>query len=189
MKRAIRKFDLLCIGNSSANLAAAQCAIKYKKAPCIISQTLKNEWIDREAIERKLLYHAAQVYLNSGSAAEYGVWTDKHDKYFNKFTLNLKIFNEKAKNYIDFANEQMRRECARKGITLIKDTAKFITPTSVALHGSNTSIQGDKVLISITREDTRCSISKLEELPKLSLIHICRCRRYAVCRSRWSPYH
>eukprot|EP00826_Nyctotherus_ovalis_P054579 TRINITY_DN7158_c0_g1_i27.p1 TRINITY_DN7158_c0_g1~~TRINITY_DN7158_c0_g1_i27.p1 ORF type:complete len:131 (-),score=27.67 TRINITY_DN7158_c0_g1_i27:16-408(-) len=24
---------------------------------------------------------------------------------------------------------------------------------------------------------------------ELSLIHICRCRRYAVCRSRWSPYH
>eukprot|EP00826_Nyctotherus_ovalis_P027082 TRINITY_DN21117_c0_g1_i1.p2 TRINITY_DN21117_c0_g1~~TRINITY_DN21117_c0_g1_i1.p2 ORF type:complete len:127 (-),score=36.19 TRINITY_DN21117_c0_g1_i1:10-390(-) len=26
-------------------------------------------------------------------------------------------------------------------------------------------------------------------LRRLSLIHICRCRRYAVCRSRWSPYH
>ena len=26
-------------------------------------------------------------------------------------------------------------------------------------------------------------------LVKLSLIHIWRCRRYAVCRSRWSPYH
>eukprot|EP00826_Nyctotherus_ovalis_P012365 TRINITY_DN13264_c0_g3_i1.p1 TRINITY_DN13264_c0_g3~~TRINITY_DN13264_c0_g3_i1.p1 ORF type:complete len:174 (-),score=35.73 TRINITY_DN13264_c0_g3_i1:20-541(-) len=26
-------------------------------------------------------------------------------------------------------------------------------------------------------------------LQYLSLIHICRCRRYAVCRSRWSPYH
>ena len=25
--------------------------------------------------------------------------------------------------------------------------------------------------------------------PDLSLIHIWRCRRYAVCRSRWSPYH
>ena len=23
----------------------------------------------------------------------------------------------------------------------------------------------------------------------LSLIHICRCRRYSLCRSRWSPYH
>eukprot|EP00826_Nyctotherus_ovalis_P025015 TRINITY_DN1931_c0_g1_i13.p2 TRINITY_DN1931_c0_g1~~TRINITY_DN1931_c0_g1_i13.p2 ORF type:complete len:122 (-),score=21.48 TRINITY_DN1931_c0_g1_i13:18-383(-) len=27
------------------------------------------------------------------------------------------------------------------------------------------------------------------KLQPLSLIHICRCRRYAVCRSRWSPYH
>ena len=24
---------------------------------------------------------------------------------------------------------------------------------------------------------------------RLSLIHICRCRRYSLCRSRWSPYH
>ena len=24
---------------------------------------------------------------------------------------------------------------------------------------------------------------------KLSLIHIWRCRRYSLCRSRWSPYH
>eukprot|EP00826_Nyctotherus_ovalis_P022470 TRINITY_DN17413_c0_g2_i3.p4 TRINITY_DN17413_c0_g2~~TRINITY_DN17413_c0_g2_i3.p4 ORF type:complete len:123 (-),score=18.47 TRINITY_DN17413_c0_g2_i3:11-379(-) len=32
------------------------------------------------------------------------------------------------------------------------------------------------------------SIPDYEIIP-LSLIHICRCRRYAVCRSRWSPYH
>ena len=24
---------------------------------------------------------------------------------------------------------------------------------------------------------------------ELSLIHICRCRRYSFCSSRWSPYH
>eukprot|EP00826_Nyctotherus_ovalis_P032525 TRINITY_DN2620_c0_g1_i1.p1 TRINITY_DN2620_c0_g1~~TRINITY_DN2620_c0_g1_i1.p1 ORF type:complete len:119 (-),score=22.75 TRINITY_DN2620_c0_g1_i1:22-378(-) len=24
---------------------------------------------------------------------------------------------------------------------------------------------------------------------RLSLIHICRCRRLLTCRSRWSPYH
>eukprot|EP00826_Nyctotherus_ovalis_P018545 TRINITY_DN15562_c0_g1_i1.p1 TRINITY_DN15562_c0_g1~~TRINITY_DN15562_c0_g1_i1.p1 ORF type:complete len:130 (-),score=25.93 TRINITY_DN15562_c0_g1_i1:16-405(-) len=29
----------------------------------------------------------------------------------------------------------------------------------------------------------------LQQAKDLSLIHICRCRRYAVCRSRWSPYH
>eukprot|EP00826_Nyctotherus_ovalis_P011904 TRINITY_DN13101_c0_g1_i3.p2 TRINITY_DN13101_c0_g1~~TRINITY_DN13101_c0_g1_i3.p2 ORF type:complete len:130 (-),score=30.84 TRINITY_DN13101_c0_g1_i3:9-398(-) len=30
---------------------------------------------------------------------------------------------------------------------------------------------------------------KVHIIQHLSLIHICRCRRYAVCRSRWSPYH
>ena len=35
------------------------------------------------------------------------------------------------------------------------------------------------------------NLNKLESpSPRdLSLIHIWRCRRYAVCRSRWSPYH
>eukprot|EP00826_Nyctotherus_ovalis_P040980 TRINITY_DN4081_c0_g3_i1.p1 TRINITY_DN4081_c0_g3~~TRINITY_DN4081_c0_g3_i1.p1 ORF type:complete len:305 (+),score=68.93 TRINITY_DN4081_c0_g3_i1:28-915(+) len=28
-----------------------------------------------------------------------------------------------------------------------------------------------------------------EDIIKLSLIHICRCRRLLTCRSRWSPYH
>eukprot|EP00826_Nyctotherus_ovalis_P026690 TRINITY_DN20829_c0_g1_i1.p1 TRINITY_DN20829_c0_g1~~TRINITY_DN20829_c0_g1_i1.p1 ORF type:complete len:156 (+),score=33.62 TRINITY_DN20829_c0_g1_i1:242-709(+) len=37
---------------------------------------------------------------------------------------------------------------------------------------------------SLTKENTNFG-----KCDKLSLIHICRCRRYAVCRSRWSPYH
>eukprot|EP00826_Nyctotherus_ovalis_P005400 TRINITY_DN11216_c0_g2_i1.p1 TRINITY_DN11216_c0_g2~~TRINITY_DN11216_c0_g2_i1.p1 ORF type:complete len:272 (-),score=88.45 TRINITY_DN11216_c0_g2_i1:22-837(-) len=38
-------------------------------------------------------------------------------------------------------------------------------------------------VITLSKESFLC------ELYELSLIHICRCRRYAVCRSRWSPYH
>eukprot|EP00826_Nyctotherus_ovalis_P016820 TRINITY_DN14897_c0_g1_i2.p2 TRINITY_DN14897_c0_g1~~TRINITY_DN14897_c0_g1_i2.p2 ORF type:complete len:172 (+),score=23.78 TRINITY_DN14897_c0_g1_i2:260-775(+) len=49
----------------------------------------------------------------------------------------------------------------------------------------------------ITKERSFLNDQFLQELVKsviaqslkLSLIHICRCRRYAVCRSRWSPYH
>eukprot|EP00826_Nyctotherus_ovalis_P056668 TRINITY_DN7699_c0_g1_i1.p1 TRINITY_DN7699_c0_g1~~TRINITY_DN7699_c0_g1_i1.p1 ORF type:complete len:145 (+),score=24.89 TRINITY_DN7699_c0_g1_i1:281-715(+) len=40
--------------------------------------------------------------------------------------------------------------------------------------------------------DCGCSVLKNDRdylFLDLSLIHICRCRRYAVCRSRWSPYH
>eukprot|EP00826_Nyctotherus_ovalis_P028736 TRINITY_DN22669_c0_g1_i1.p1 TRINITY_DN22669_c0_g1~~TRINITY_DN22669_c0_g1_i1.p1 ORF type:complete len:181 (+),score=43.88 TRINITY_DN22669_c0_g1_i1:76-618(+) len=43
-----------------------------------------------------------------------------------------------------------------------------------------------------TQEELKSSISPAKDLYiclDLSLIHICRCRRYAVCRSRWSPYH
>eukprot|EP00826_Nyctotherus_ovalis_P063028 TRINITY_DN9205_c0_g1_i14.p1 TRINITY_DN9205_c0_g1~~TRINITY_DN9205_c0_g1_i14.p1 ORF type:complete len:538 (-),score=123.38 TRINITY_DN9205_c0_g1_i14:15-1628(-) len=37
----------------------------------------------------------------------------------------------------------------------------------------------------LARKEVACNATTLQ----LSLIHICRCRRYAVCRSRWSPYH
>ena len=30
---------------------------------------------------------------------------------------------------------------------------------------------------------------RLQIFENLSLIHIWRCRRYSLCRSRWSPYH
>eukprot|EP00826_Nyctotherus_ovalis_P031301 TRINITY_DN2499_c0_g1_i5.p1 TRINITY_DN2499_c0_g1~~TRINITY_DN2499_c0_g1_i5.p1 ORF type:complete len:232 (-),score=32.64 TRINITY_DN2499_c0_g1_i5:39-734(-) len=37
--------------------------------------------------------------------------------------------------------------------------------------------------------DAKCLCINILPVLTLSLIHICRCRRYAVCRSRWSPYH
>eukprot|EP00826_Nyctotherus_ovalis_P029392 TRINITY_DN23219_c0_g1_i1.p1 TRINITY_DN23219_c0_g1~~TRINITY_DN23219_c0_g1_i1.p1 ORF type:complete len:101 (-),score=20.76 TRINITY_DN23219_c0_g1_i1:11-313(-) len=42
--------------------------------------------------------------------------------------------------------------------------------------------------VSVTLEKIKEEINALESSYSLSLIHICRCRRYAVCRSRWSPY-
>ena len=47
---------------------------------------------------------------------------------------------------------------------------------------SSPGIQSETVL-KVSRVAGRLSVSLL------SLIHIWRCRRYAVCRSRWSPYH
>ena len=41
------------------------------------------------------------------------------------------------------------------------------------------------LLISCLEKSTKLLISVLW----LSLIHIWRCRRYSLCRSRWSPYH
>ena len=38
-----------------------------------------------------------------------------------------------------------------------------------------------------TLEEALCGV--VVEAPLLSLIHIWRCRRSTLCRSRWSPYH
>eukprot|EP00826_Nyctotherus_ovalis_P013537 TRINITY_DN13682_c0_g1_i5.p1 TRINITY_DN13682_c0_g1~~TRINITY_DN13682_c0_g1_i5.p1 ORF type:complete len:206 (-),score=47.46 TRINITY_DN13682_c0_g1_i5:11-628(-) len=41
----------------------------------------------------------------------------------------------------------------------------------------------------VKKKDKSTSLLEQGKEQLLSLIHICRCRRYAVCRSRWSPYH
>ena len=39
------------------------------------------------------------------------------------------------------------------------------------------------------REGCRRFLYTFSAVSRLSLIHIWRCRRHVVCRSRWSPYH
>ena len=46
-----------------------------------------------------------------------------------------------------------------------------------------------KITSKILSDHTGQSLEKVEQDVDLSLIHICRCRRYSLCRSRWSPYH
>eukprot|EP00826_Nyctotherus_ovalis_P035113 TRINITY_DN2985_c0_g1_i1.p1 TRINITY_DN2985_c0_g1~~TRINITY_DN2985_c0_g1_i1.p1 ORF type:complete len:179 (+),score=53.18 TRINITY_DN2985_c0_g1_i1:457-993(+) len=43
----------------------------------------------------------------------------------------------------------------------------------------------ERSLVETKEKEVKVNLAVLQ----LSLIHICRCRRYAVCRSRWSPYH
>eukprot|EP00826_Nyctotherus_ovalis_P035030 TRINITY_DN2968_c0_g1_i15.p2 TRINITY_DN2968_c0_g1~~TRINITY_DN2968_c0_g1_i15.p2 ORF type:complete len:109 (-),score=6.82 TRINITY_DN2968_c0_g1_i15:23-349(-) len=50
--------------------------------------------------------------------------------------------------------------------------------------------EGAKALFKLINVHSIAFLATTDNLSiKLSLIHICRCRRYAVCRSRWSPYH
>ena len=41
----------------------------------------------------------------------------------------------------------------------------------------------------LDRESLQSAMADRDMVIHLSLIHICRCRRYSLCRSRWSPYH
>ena len=52
------------------------------------------------------------------------------------------------------------------------------------LHHMDNPMEGWKVLTDCLKPDGLMLIGLY-----LSLIHIWRCRRYSLCRSRWSPYH
>eukprot|EP00826_Nyctotherus_ovalis_P051313 TRINITY_DN6408_c0_g3_i2.p1 TRINITY_DN6408_c0_g3~~TRINITY_DN6408_c0_g3_i2.p1 ORF type:complete len:321 (-),score=78.41 TRINITY_DN6408_c0_g3_i2:17-979(-) len=56
------------------------------------------------------------------------------------------------------------------------------------VHDEEFLLQSALLLLTIIMRET-AGEKKDERVSNLSLIHICRCRRYAVCRSRWSPYH
>eukprot|EP00826_Nyctotherus_ovalis_P016132 TRINITY_DN14649_c0_g1_i2.p1 TRINITY_DN14649_c0_g1~~TRINITY_DN14649_c0_g1_i2.p1 ORF type:complete len:124 (+),score=12.91 TRINITY_DN14649_c0_g1_i2:153-524(+) len=72
----------------------------------------------------------------------------------------------------------------------IKSNISFTTSKSAATIGLEAKSQ-DKNSGAIKESSSFVPIKlKTEDIgDNLSLIHICRCRRYAVCRSRWSPYH
>eukprot|EP00826_Nyctotherus_ovalis_P036893 TRINITY_DN3314_c0_g2_i6.p1 TRINITY_DN3314_c0_g2~~TRINITY_DN3314_c0_g2_i6.p1 ORF type:complete len:138 (+),score=33.14 TRINITY_DN3314_c0_g2_i6:191-604(+) len=59
----------------------------------------------------------------------------------------------------------------------VKEPTKEVKPTPPTYKAPQVPVQMEALEREGYEED------------ELSLIHICRCRRYAVCRSRWSPYH
>eukprot|EP00826_Nyctotherus_ovalis_P019336 TRINITY_DN15947_c0_g1_i1.p1 TRINITY_DN15947_c0_g1~~TRINITY_DN15947_c0_g1_i1.p1 ORF type:complete len:165 (+),score=30.53 TRINITY_DN15947_c0_g1_i1:100-594(+) len=75
------------------------------------------------------------------------------------------------------------RNCSKIKQALIKQS-KYIPYNKLLKNQRKVSTpykKGNRIMV---RNVKARDVSK-----DLSLIHICRCRRYAVCRSRWSPYH
>eukprot|EP00826_Nyctotherus_ovalis_P009114 TRINITY_DN12389_c0_g2_i2.p2 TRINITY_DN12389_c0_g2~~TRINITY_DN12389_c0_g2_i2.p2 ORF type:complete len:290 (-),score=125.37 TRINITY_DN12389_c0_g2_i2:16-885(-) len=87
--------------------------------------------------------------------------------------------DSKLLGIFDLKGSVVNRNVDEKGKT-VKDTLKDCNYTRRIKH--------NKELMNFDREDAKNLLSIIEK-DVLSLIHICRCRRYAVCRSRWSPYH
>eukprot|EP00826_Nyctotherus_ovalis_P041340 TRINITY_DN4145_c0_g1_i3.p3 TRINITY_DN4145_c0_g1~~TRINITY_DN4145_c0_g1_i3.p3 ORF type:complete len:135 (+),score=50.33 TRINITY_DN4145_c0_g1_i3:607-1011(+) len=64
-------------------------------------------------------------------------------------------------------------------------SAELIGKTMNPMYLELKRVEGSKKVAEILSEANNRAFIDVD----LSLIHICRCRRYAVCRSRWSPYH
>eukprot|EP00826_Nyctotherus_ovalis_P029388 TRINITY_DN23214_c0_g2_i1.p2 TRINITY_DN23214_c0_g2~~TRINITY_DN23214_c0_g2_i1.p2 ORF type:complete len:177 (-),score=63.60 TRINITY_DN23214_c0_g2_i1:10-540(-) len=92
---------------------------------------------------------------------------------------------EDLANIVDKLNTEKRRneEC--------KNSIRRIQEKLIELSSSESRIIDEtETKMRELAADREKRLNRLrDEVMSLSLIHICRCRRYAVCRSRWSPYH
>ena len=174
-----KQFDLICIGSSAAAMAAARHAINYNKSVCVINQR-SHSWVNQEIIERKLLYFAIKALTHGISGAEYGVWTEKHEKKINKLKFDIKVYNERLKITFDSYNKFIEKEYAKLGILLFNDSAKFIENGTIKLNKANLIFQGNNFLIAVEDKKRhprikgvkKCiySLRELEEIPKSFLV-------------------
>ena len=63
-----------------------------------------------------------------------------------------------------------------------------VCPKKIGSRGNCPSFVGCNTIAHIVIHNI-CNIMICDTDTYLSLIHIWRCRRYSLCRSRWSPYH
>eukprot|EP00826_Nyctotherus_ovalis_P017062 TRINITY_DN14986_c0_g1_i1.p1 TRINITY_DN14986_c0_g1~~TRINITY_DN14986_c0_g1_i1.p1 ORF type:complete len:214 (+),score=52.87 TRINITY_DN14986_c0_g1_i1:504-1145(+) len=126
-------------------------------------------------------FFAEKVREMSGSMSE-AVQAQLNAKIEQEISKSSDLLRKVLETDINSLNEKIREQINQYINLKIKlVTAHFgIAPTlEPALTPHSTKIQ-----LAVTEPGQYLSTT-----PKLSLIHICRCRRYAVCRSRWSPYH
>eukprot|EP00826_Nyctotherus_ovalis_P004165 TRINITY_DN10870_c0_g2_i4.p1 TRINITY_DN10870_c0_g2~~TRINITY_DN10870_c0_g2_i4.p1 ORF type:complete len:282 (+),score=74.72 TRINITY_DN10870_c0_g2_i4:640-1485(+) len=98
---------------------------------------------------------------------------EKHQLAFNKVQNNEKALKEEL--------NKLRQEVSMSMNAILPNSEKMQEQYKAQVKNM------EDQLIKTEKEKDEYKEKYMEKV--LSLIHICRCRRYAVCRSRWSPYH
>eukprot|EP00826_Nyctotherus_ovalis_P019839 TRINITY_DN1616_c0_g1_i1.p2 TRINITY_DN1616_c0_g1~~TRINITY_DN1616_c0_g1_i1.p2 ORF type:complete len:147 (+),score=33.88 TRINITY_DN1616_c0_g1_i1:257-697(+) len=131
------------------------------------TESLRNEIVQIskaiDAIQDKIKEHTIEIASCKTNLME----SETEARRINNKLANAKEASEylaKEKEILEGELELLNESKKRAELELLK--LKEINATTAKSHSINTSKEHE-----------------------LSLIHICRCRRYAVCRSRWSPYH
>eukprot|EP00826_Nyctotherus_ovalis_P017190 TRINITY_DN15040_c0_g1_i6.p1 TRINITY_DN15040_c0_g1~~TRINITY_DN15040_c0_g1_i6.p1 ORF type:complete len:121 (+),score=32.35 TRINITY_DN15040_c0_g1_i6:510-872(+) len=107
--------------------------------------------------------------------------------------LGRKVYNCCKRPFAEFKSLLNAPELARRQRKGKASIAKCAVTKASPLKSQKKFVSSLKERLENLMEYKETNIlskkMKLEMTLRLSLIHICRCRRYAVCRSRWSPYH
>eukprot|EP00826_Nyctotherus_ovalis_P033362 TRINITY_DN2698_c0_g1_i20.p1 TRINITY_DN2698_c0_g1~~TRINITY_DN2698_c0_g1_i20.p1 ORF type:complete len:403 (+),score=87.87 TRINITY_DN2698_c0_g1_i20:298-1506(+) len=149
----------------------------------------------RDKVQSDEIIKKMKEYIKNLTGRFSSLETDKH----NIKTLYIKTLEDFNKQKLECNNEKVRLQHTIEELEAkARKHAMQAEASNTVSHKANKSKDDPEIVSKLEeavreREEYRQKyLTKVEELSKvkgLSLIHICRCRRYAVCRSRWSPYH
>eukprot|EP00826_Nyctotherus_ovalis_P042250 TRINITY_DN4323_c0_g1_i37.p1 TRINITY_DN4323_c0_g1~~TRINITY_DN4323_c0_g1_i37.p1 ORF type:complete len:206 (-),score=49.76 TRINITY_DN4323_c0_g1_i37:14-631(-) len=174
-----------------------------KKKVCYIPKT-KHEKTD-ESSTVKDLEQKTEVEENVRKEVE-GAVDKQLNEAENSLEFSQRAQEEKSDNETlipdeEFAEtptlidiELFTKDGARKIEFKLGDSVLEVTSRIVREYGLSKEVENAiKYKLRKVKEQVECEIriswSECNTLLPLSLIHICRCRRSTLCRSRWSPYH
>jgi glutathione reductase (NADPH) len=123
-------FDLISIGGGSGGLACAQRAAEYgAKVAVIESHRLGGTCVNVGCVPKKVMWNAAGVALSLADAADYGFDVDVREN-------DWAALKAKRDAYVARLNGIYARNLDTKGVTLLRDRARFVDAHTVQAGGS-----------------------------------------------------
>eukprot|EP00826_Nyctotherus_ovalis_P015517 TRINITY_DN14423_c0_g3_i1.p1 TRINITY_DN14423_c0_g3~~TRINITY_DN14423_c0_g3_i1.p1 ORF type:complete len:249 (+),score=63.16 TRINITY_DN14423_c0_g3_i1:107-853(+) len=143
---------------------------------------------EKEVASEGYLKKTKSCNLTNGIRSTLKVIQDMEDERVkskvNKYEVEINKLleeNQQLKKRLEDCNHPYTTSIVRRALKLHNYIAEKCNSPLI------TDNDGPWEIVDSFTKQARTYIRMTEK--NLSLIHICRCRRYAVCRSRWSPYH
>lgn len=123
-------FDLVVIGGGSGGLAAAQRAAEYGARVAVVERgRLGGTCVNVGCVPKKVMWYAAEIAHTLEDAAGYGfsIEGSKHD------WRSLQLARDA---YVERLNDIYARNLARRDVTLLNGTARFLDPHRIDVDGA-----------------------------------------------------
>ena len=127
------EFDLIVIGGGSGGLAAAQRAAEYGARVALVeSHRLGGTCVNVGCVPKKVMWNAADLAEGLRDAPDYGfaLSAGAHD---------WALLKEKRDAYVLRLNGIYEGNLAKRGVTLVRDRARFVDSRTVTAAGSSLS--------------------------------------------------
>ncbi|SPQ99414.1 Glutathione reductase [Plasmodiophora brassicae] len=148
---ADRSFDLLVLGGGSGGLGCARRAASYGARVAIVEQgPLGGTCVNVGCVPKKVMFNASTLGESLDDARDYGFNVEEN------VTHDYPPLKSKRDSYIKRLNGIYETNIAKDNITLIRGTARFTSPTSVAVQGLE--YFGERIVIAVGGKPAPVSI-------------------------------